>query len=75
MAVELSGGRPGSDVYLRFYKRALSKVEANLTPADRQMYREKAKKWTEKRLPSRMQQRYVHRNFWRLELKLFRFSH
>jgi len=63
LAVELSGSPPGSQPFLHGYKRAHSQVEEKLTKRERQKYRIMAKKWSEKKLPPRMQQQYVHGKF------------
>jgi len=63
LAVELSGSPPGSQPFLRAYKRACSQVEEKLTKRECQKYRIMAKKWSEKKLPPRMQPWYVHGKF------------
>jgi len=61
-AVKVSLHKPGSPQYLGAYRRACGKVERKLTKTQRQKYRVMAKEWMEKRLPPKMQQRYVHCN-------------
>lgn len=62
LAVERSGSPAGSPLYIRAYKGACSEFEKGLSESQRRMYRVKAKEWSEKKLPARMQQRYVHGN-------------
>jgi hypothetical protein len=58
-AVKISKNVPGSTDYLSNYHKARAQVEAKLTDEQRQMYKAMAKEWSEKKLPPRMQQRYV----------------
>lgn len=62
LAVKLSQTAPGTPGYLRSYNTARSQVEKKLTDNQRQTYKAMAKDWSEKKLPPRMQQRYVHGN-------------
>ena len=69
LSVKLSQSKPGSSAYLQAYKKARSRVEQKLTDNQRQRYKAMAKEWSEKKLPPRMQQRYVHGNdFIKLQL-------
>jgi hypothetical protein len=60
LAVELSQSTPGSSQYLSAYKAARSQVERKFSESQRQKYKAMAKEWSNKKLPPRMQQRYVH---------------
>ena len=60
LAIKLSQSKPGSPAYLQAYKKARNQVECKLTDNQRQRYKAMAKEWSEKKLPPRMQQRYVH---------------
>ena len=69
LAINLSQSKPGSPMYLQAYKKARNQVEGKLTDNQRQRYKAMAKEWSEKKLPARMQQRYVHGNdFIKLQL-------
>jgi len=63
LAAKLLASQPGSSPFLRAYKRACSQVEEKFTDREHQKYRIMAKKWSEKKLPPKMQQWYVHGNF------------
>jgi hypothetical protein len=72
LSIKLSQGKPGSSAYLQAYKKARNEVEQNLTDNERQRYKVMAKKWTERKLPPMMQQRYVNGNdFIKLQLADF----
>jgi len=62
LAQELSNSPPGSLDYLSAYKRALTQVEGELSQRQQQKYQAMAKEWSKKKLPPRMQQRYLHLN-------------
>lgn len=60
LAIKLAKNTPGSPHYLANYKRARNQVGEKLTEDERQKYKAMAKKWTESKLPPRVQQRYAH---------------
>jgi hypothetical protein len=60
LAKKLARKAGGSAHYLGYYKKALKRVERKLSEDKRQEYEAMAKDWTEKPLPPRLQQRYVH---------------
>jgi hypothetical protein len=60
LATKLSQNTPGSPNYLGSYNKARNQVEKKLTENQRRKYKLMAKEWSEKKLPPRMQQRYVH---------------
>jgi hypothetical protein len=62
LATKLSQNAPGSLDYLKHYNKARKQVERKLTDDKRREYKAMAKEWSEKKLPPRMQQRYVHGN-------------
>ena len=62
LAAELSNDVPGSTSYFASYNKARSQVEKSLTDKQRQVYRERANEWSNKKLPPKMQRRYVYRN-------------
>jgi hypothetical protein len=62
LAVEMSQAKPGSGLYLAAYHKARKTLEEKLTKEERHMYKAMAKKWTENKLPRKMQQQYVHRS-------------
>ena len=61
-AVGLSESRAGSASFLKRYKEARALVEKEFPEGQRQKYKAMAKEWSEKPLPSQLQQEYVHRN-------------
>jgi len=70
--LKLSQSPSGSKSYLRCYSRARCQVEQKLSESKRQKYRAMAKAWSEKKLPPKVQRRYVHGNNSRvLELTYF----
>jgi hypothetical protein len=62
MAVRLSGSRAGTPLFLKSYKQARALIEKDFPDGQRQRYKAMAKEWSEKPLPSQLQQEYVHRN-------------
>jgi len=72
LAAELSKSPPGSASFLHAYKPARTQVDKKLSKRMWRKYEAMAKEWTEKRLPPRMQQRYVYGNdSCRLEANFF----
>lgn len=61
-AVGLSESRAGSASFLKRYKEARALVEKEFPEGQRQKYKAMAKEWSEKPLPSQLQQEYVHGN-------------
>jgi len=62
LALKLWKNTLGSSHYLSNYHKARTKLEAKLTDDRRQSYKVMAKEWSEKKLPPKMQQWYVHGN-------------
>jgi hypothetical protein len=62
MAIRMSQDKPGSRQYLGVYKRACGKIKQKFSESQCQIYRAMAKEWTEKKLPPKLQQQYVHCN-------------
>jgi hypothetical protein len=57
--IKISKNVPGSADYLSHYQKARGQIEAKLTDDQRQRYKAMAKEWSEKKLPPKMQRRYV----------------
>jgi len=62
LAIKISQAKSGSIPYLAVYHKARKQLEKKLTEKERQMYRATAKKWTEGKLPRKMQQQYVYQD-------------
>ena len=62
MAAKISQERPGTPHYLSGYSRARKIIERKFTEEEHRKYKAMAKEWSEKKLPPRMQQQYVHGN-------------
>jgi len=62
LSEKLSESAPGSRAFLGTWSKARHQVELTLTDPQRQEYKALAKKWSENKLPQRMQTRYVHGN-------------
>lgn len=60
LTLDLCKNVPGSRQYMQYYNKARSEVERSLTDDERQRYKAMAKEWSERKLPPKMQQRYVH---------------
>ena len=60
LAAKLSQSPPGLLGFLHTYKKAHTQVRKELSQVERQKYKAIVKEWSEKRLPPRMQQRYVY---------------
>jgi hypothetical protein len=66
LAVKLSKHPAGSPRYLSSYKLARTKVEKKLTDDQRRKYKAMAKEWSERKLPRKVQHRYVRGNYSRM---------
>jgi hypothetical protein len=62
LTLKLSQSPAGSARYLGCYGRARRQFERNLSEDLRQKYKAMAKEWGKKKLPRKIQQRYVHGN-------------
>ena len=62
LATKLSRNTPGSLDYLKHYNKARKQIERKLSDDKRREYKAMAKEWSEKKLPPKMQRRYVHCN-------------
>ena len=62
MAAKISQEKPETLYYLSGYSRARKIIKRKFMKEERQKYHAMAKEWSAKKLPLRMQQRYVHSN-------------
>ena len=62
MAAKISQEKPEMLHYLSSYSKAYKIIKRKFMEQERQKYKVMAKEWSEKKLPPRMQQQYVHSN-------------
>jgi hypothetical protein len=62
LAVKRLKSAPGTTAYLKEYKKARHDVGEELSETLQTKYKGMAQEWSERELPSRIKQRYVHGN-------------